>query len=242
MPANCNHKCLLCPDDVQPAADGDSALPPLPPYELLEQRAGSAADGGQPLLKMEGGKRRFKALMYNFQNSGAVKNQALALYVNNQVSPASLIHARNSCPIRRCAAKCCNHIVPAAAGAPHTLQSLPFFVAACPLAAVQVSTSHTFLPLRLPLLQLFKRAFLEFKEFLVAAMDEQLWRCLGQLQPREGSQALFPYFARFVTERYAQEIKAYRSAHSTAAADACCGSARSAGLKTTRYENCSASA
>jgi hypothetical protein len=66
---------------VQPAADG----PALPLYEQVKQRAAAAADL-QPLLDLRGAERtQFDALMRNFQHSGAVKDQALALYVNSKV-------------------------------------------------------------------------------------------------------------------------------------------------------------
>lgn len=67
-------------------------------------------------------------------------------------------------------------------------------------------------------LQLYRQAIPEFKTFLVSAMDRELWRGLRQLQAGESSQqALFPYFAQFVLERYTPEIKAYRWACSTGA-------------------------
>ncbi|KAL4858025.1 DExH-box ATP-dependent RNA helicase DExH18 [Chlorella vulgaris] len=123
---------------AEPAADG----PALPPYEQVKQRAAAAADL-QPLLELRGAERtQFDALIRKFQHSGAVKDQALALYVNSK---------------------------------------------------------------------LYRQAIPEFKDFLVAAMDRELWRGLRQLQAGESSQqALFPYFAQFVLERYTPEIKAYR--------------------------------
>lgn len=120
----------------------------LPPYELVKQRAAAAAAQGggaeaRPLLELWAGElARFDALMRNFRNSGAVKDQALALYVNSK---------------------------------------------------------------------LYAEAVPRFQEFLLAAMDPELCSALMQLQHGEDSQqALFPYFAQFVLERYMADIKAYR--------------------------------
>ncbi|KAL4457773.1 hypothetical protein ABPG75_012638 [Micractinium tetrahymenae] len=121
------------------AAAAAAAGPALPPYQQLQARA---AAGGEPLALPPGERARFDALLRNFQLSGSVKDQALALYVNSK---------------------------------------------------------------------LYAEAVPQFQEFLLAAMDGELRAGLLQLQPGEASQeALFPYFAQFVLERYMEDIKAYR--------------------------------
>ena len=73
-----------------------SSGPTLPPYEQLKYRAaaavklGGASGAAQPLVALNAGERsHFDHLLRNFQLSGAVKDQALALYVNSRVSLGS---------------------------------------------------------------------------------------------------------------------------------------------------------
>ncbi|KAL4443033.1 hypothetical protein ABPG77_008524 [Micractinium sp. CCAP 211/92] len=121
-----------------------AAVPALPQYEQLQARA---AAGSEPLALRPKEQTRFDALLRNFQLSGSVKDQALALYVNSK---------------------------------------------------------------------LYAEAVPKFREFLLAAMDSDLRAALLQLQPGEASQeALFPYFAQFVLERYMEDIKAYRDVVAT---------------------------
>lgn len=81
-----------------------SSGPTLPPYEQLKYRAaaavklGGASGAAQPLVVLNSGERsHFDHLLRNFQLSGAVKDQALALYVNSRVSLGS----RSACSTRR---------------------------------------------------------------------------------------------------------------------------------------------
>lgn len=64
------------------AAAAAAAGPVLPQYEQLQARA---AAGGKPLALQPNEQARFDALLRNFQLSGSVKDQALALYVNSKV-------------------------------------------------------------------------------------------------------------------------------------------------------------
>ncbi|KAI7846490.1 hypothetical protein COHA_000025 [Chlorella ohadii] len=64
----------------------------LPPYEQLKYRAAAAVKLGgtsgaaQPLVALSAGQRsHFDRLLLNFQLSGSVKDQALALYVNSKL-------------------------------------------------------------------------------------------------------------------------------------------------------------
>jgi hypothetical protein len=61
--------------------------PGLPPYEAVKQRAAAAQShcSDTPLQLGSGDRARFDALLRDFQRSGAVKDQALALYVNSKV-------------------------------------------------------------------------------------------------------------------------------------------------------------
>lgn len=66
--------------------------PALSPYEQLKYRAaaavklGGASGAAQPLVALAPGERtHFNNVLRNFQLSGAVKDQALALYVNSKV-------------------------------------------------------------------------------------------------------------------------------------------------------------
>lgn len=85
-----SHRTDTCLCLQKPASDTI-----LPPYELVKQRAAAAAAQGggaeaRPLLELWAGElARFDALMRNFRNSGAVKDQALALYVNSKVRDIS---------------------------------------------------------------------------------------------------------------------------------------------------------
>lgn len=73
-------------------AAAECAPAALPPYELLQQRAAAAQRGGgeaQPLLVLQPGEQaHFKRLLRSFKTSGAVRDQALALYVNSKVCGA----------------------------------------------------------------------------------------------------------------------------------------------------------
>ena len=59
--------------------------------------------------------------------------------------------------------------------------------------------------------KLYTAATQAFREWLLAGMDTQLRDGLLALQPGPAAQeALFPYFAQFVLDRYTDDIKAYR--------------------------------
>ncbi|PRW56167.1 ATP-dependent RNA helicase mitochondrial [Chlorella sorokiniana] len=130
-------------------AEPEASGPTLPPYEQLKYRAaaavklGGASGVAQPLVTLSAGQRtHFNGLLRKFQLSGAVKDQALALYVNSK---------------------------------------------------------------------LYAEAMPQFQEWLLAGMDGQLRDALMSMQVGQAAQeALFPYFAQFVLERYMEDIKAYR--------------------------------
>lgn len=80
--------CMLaCLAVLQTATEG----PALPDYEQLNEKAAAAQRGDEgeaavPLLRLRRSEQaHFDALLRNFQLAGAVKDQALALYVNSKV-------------------------------------------------------------------------------------------------------------------------------------------------------------
>lgn len=76
---------------------GSGGAAAMPPYEQLKAQAAAAAarSGGggsdpKPLLELLPGQQsQFDRLLFNFQVSGTVKDQALALYVNSKVGGGS---------------------------------------------------------------------------------------------------------------------------------------------------------
>lgn len=89
------------------APEAAAVGPELPSYEQLQQRAAAAqrGDGGeaQPLLQLAPGEAAYvEGLLRNFKNSGAVKDQALALYVNSKVrlrgAAVQVVHCSQACP------------------------------------------------------------------------------------------------------------------------------------------------
>ena len=83
----CIHACssLQASHGAAAAAAAGPGPVSLPPYEQLRARAAAAAGGEGPLALAPSEQRRINRLLRAFQLSGAVKGQALALYVNSKV-------------------------------------------------------------------------------------------------------------------------------------------------------------
>lgn len=95
-----------CPCRLQASAAAAAAaagsIPELPPYQELEARAAAAADGTPLLVLAPGERSHFDRLLRSFQLSGAVKDQALALYVNSKVRDGNA--AQSGCVTVQCGA------------------------------------------------------------------------------------------------------------------------------------------
>lgn len=172
---------------VQFPATGDAELG-LPAYDAIKQRAAAVqSDGaGPPPRLLAGDRAHLEALLRDFKRSGVVKDQALALYVNNKVRPDSG-HPDTSADTQASPADSGQRIA--------RLQ-------ACELLRTRAHPTPS---------QLYAKAVGQFKDFLRDGMDAELGAALRTLRPGpDAQQALFPYFAQFVLERYVDDITAYR--------------------------------
>lgn len=160
----------------------EAAAPPLPPYQRLKARAAAAeAAEGAAVELPRGELTHFKSLLRHFQQSGTVKDQALALYVNSKVRRQCCmqrgLHERPGGKQRR--ARC----------GTAAMRCRPCAAACSAVVAMDGCitpswTLHHMSALRHPSLQLYAEAMPQFQLWLLAGMDEELRVALRHLKVR----------------------------------------------------------
>lgn len=173
----------------------------LPDYGELKQRALSARQSPELQLQLlPGEQEHFQNVMRHFQQSAAVKDQALGLYVNSKVWHGMRL------PPRRHQAQSCRK----------QWATLPAVLLANTIQAPGPNTSLPYVPPPPHLfswLQLFKQAVQEFEKFLVRGMLPALRDAVLVLPPGPAAaDGLFPLFAQFVLDHYMDAIRHYRQA------------------------------